>query len=100
MVGRTLAHYKWTAGFNAAVWAEAVEVRQEPMVAQAIRRQFAYEFLVAVLALVIDGGWIHALARSVGCDRTEIHPLRMSFSLDDDLPRLVPRIGFVHQGEK
>ena len=36
----------------------------------------------------------------VGRDRAAVRPLGVRFALDDDLSRLVPRIGLVHQGEE
>ena len=66
------------------------------MVAQSVRRQFAFQFFVAVLTfttfavLVVNAVRQRASSGAIGHHSSAVRSLGVRFALDDDPPRLLP----------
>src|SRR5260370_31554761 len=83
---------------------EAEEIGHEAMIAGAVDRQTALEFLVAVLAFAALGVVVvgslgdDAGTGPVGDDETAIGPLGVGLGLDDDPAGTIPRTGLIPEG--
>jgi hypothetical protein len=88
------------------VQAQSEEIREEAMVAQAVRAQPPLEFLVTVLAftalgvLVVCGFRQKRSSGTIGDDAPPVGSLRMGFAFDDHLPRDIPCLCLVRQCHK